>query len=80
MLRSGTGKDLKTIFEQKEIIRKSILSPFLFNVYLHELDKFIVKLQAKAAITYKEYVNGLYGNIEAKINYKKISHEFSTEK
>jgi retron-type reverse transcriptase len=72
--------DIKTIIEHKGVTQGSVLSPFLFNVYLHELDKFLVSIQLKASRTHKEYVSSLYGDEESESNYKKISREWAIDR
>jgi DNA polymerase III delta prime subunit len=79
ILSTGVAEDFTTLFEHKGVAQGSIISPFLFNIYMHELDKFIVGLQTQAALTYKEYVSGTYGNPEAETNYRKIAQEFRME-
>lgn len=80
MLNAGIVEDLKEIFENKGVAQGSVLSPFLFNVYMHELDKFVVNLQKQAGLTQKEYVSGTYGNPEAEANYRSISREFGMDR
>jgi retron-type reverse transcriptase len=80
MLSAGVEDEIKTIIEHKGVAQGSVLSPFLFNVYLHELDKFIVGLQTKASKTHKEYVSSLYGDQESEANYKKISREWAMDR
>ncbi len=76
ILSTGVAEDFTTFFEHKGVAQGSIISPFLFNTYMHELDKYIVGLQTQAALTHKEYVSGTYGNPEAETNYRKIAQEF----
>jgi len=80
MLKAGVVENFVMIQEEKGVAQGSVLSPFLFNVYLHELDKFIVYIQQKAALTSKEYTSGLYGNMESEKNYRKISREFGMDR
>lgn len=80
MLKAGVVENFVMIQEEKGVAQGSVLSPFLFNVYLHELDKFIVDIQQKAALTRKEYTSGLYGNMESEKNYRKISREFGMDR
>lgn len=53
MLNSGLILELKHLFEGKGIAKGSILSPFLFNVYMHELDEKVISLQKTSKHTYK---------------------------
>ena len=80
LLSAGVEDDIKTIIEYKGVAQGSVLSPFLFNVYLHELDKFIVGLQIQASRTRKEYVSNLYRHEESESNYKKISREWAVDR
>lgn len=80
MLKAGVVENFVMIQEEKGVAQGSVLSPFLFNVYLHELDKFIVDIQQKAALTSKEYTSGLYGNMESEKSYRKISREFGMDR
>jgi len=80
LLSAGVEDDIKTIIEHKGVAQGSVLSPFLFNVYLHELDKFIIGLQIKASRTHKEYVSSLYGDEESEFNYKKICREWAVDR
>jgi retron-type reverse transcriptase len=44
MLNSGGIEDYKVFFEKSGVLRGSVLSSFLFNVYMHEFDMFIESL------------------------------------
>lgn len=80
LLLAGVQEDFRIFFEYKRVAQGSILSPFLFNLYMHELDKFIVGLQAEAAGTNKNYVSCSYGNVGADKDYTKILMDFSMDK
>ena len=61
-------------FESKGVSQGNILSPFLFNVYMNELDKFVTKLA-------KNISKGInYFNPEAKKEYNRLISEFSTQR
>lgn len=66
--------DLSLYFETDKILQGSILSPFLFNIYINELDKFVKKL---AKNVFKS-VN--YYNLKAKQEYKRLIGEFSIQR
>jgi retron-type reverse transcriptase len=79
ILNSGAIHDLILVFEKKGIAKGSILSPFLFNIYMHELDEKVVSLQKLIYETNKSHESVVYGNKEAEINYHKISRDFATD-
>ena len=78
ILKSGATLELKSLFERKGVVQGSILSPFLFNIYLHELDKKIASIQKITYDTHKSYESVVYGNVEAEKAYRKISRDFAT--
>ena len=71
MMKAGViAPDL--IFEEKGISQGSILSPFLFNVYMHEFDSFMQTLT-------KNNSNAVYDNvknIEAKREHNRILNRY----
>jgi retron-type reverse transcriptase len=79
ILNSGAIHDLQLIFEKKKVAQGSILSPFLFNIYMHELDEKVVSLQKLTHETHKSHESAVYGNKEAEMNYRKISRDFATD-
>merc|ERR1711862_899863 len=68
ILNSGLISDLKNLFKHKKILQKSVLSPFLFNIYLHELDKKIMFLQKE-----KKYLYKFHKNNKTKLDCNKLS-------
>jgi retron-type reverse transcriptase len=79
ILNSGVILELKLLFERKGVAQGSILSPFLFNIYLHELDKKIASIQKITYDTHQSYESATYGNMEAEEAYRKISRDFATD-
>jgi retron-type reverse transcriptase len=79
ILNSGVILELKLLFERKGVAQGSIISPFLFNIYLHELDKKIASIQKITYDTQKSYESATYGNIEAEKAYRNISRDFATD-
>lgn len=64
MLTSGVLNICGTYLIEKTVVYESLLSDFLFNVYINELDKFVEKLGAEdycASIFLKKEVNS--GNL-----------------
>ena len=79
MLNAGTELELKIIFENKGVVQGSILSPFLFNIYMHELDQKVVELQKLTKHTHKSHESATYGNEDAEKEYRRISRDFATD-
>jgi retron-type reverse transcriptase len=79
LLDAGVIEDLQMIFEHKGVAQGSILSPFLFNVYMHELDNKIVSLQKATTHTHKSHESATYGNKEAELAYRRLSRDFAIE-
>lgn len=79
ILNSGVIIELERLFERKGIGQGSIISPFLFNVYMHELDQKIASLQKITSELHKSYESATYGNKEAEMAYRKLSRDFATD-
>jgi Type II intron maturase/Reverse transcriptase (RNA-dependent DNA polymerase) len=79
LLNAGVLFELQVIFEHKKVAQGSILSPFLFNIYMHELDKKVVNLQKLTSSSHKSHESVTYGNKEAEMEYRKISRDFATD-
>ena len=79
ILNAGVSLELKLLFECKGVAPGSIISPFLFNIYFHELDKKITSIQKSTYNTHQSYESATYGNMEAEKEYRKISRDFATD-
>jgi hypothetical protein len=79
ILNSGVILELEHLFERKGVTQESVLSPFLFNVYMNELDQKILSLQKKTTHIHKSHENATYGNQEAERAYREISRDFTTD-
>jgi hypothetical protein len=45
ILNAGVTHELQLIFEYKKVFQSSVLSPFLYNIYMHEFDERVIRLQ-----------------------------------
>ena len=66
--------DVKDIFEKKGVGQGSVLSPFLFNMYMNELDNFILNWRKKVTVETKRE------NPEAMKEYKTLITKFSSSR
>ena len=76
MMNSGII-DVNLIFEKKGVAQGSVISPFLFNIYMNELDSFMSKLMKDKSVPF------LMKDMErsdAMKKYKKIKAEFSNNR
>jgi len=78
ILNSGVILELEHLFERKRVAPKSILSPFLFNVYLNAFDQKIINLQEKIMYTNKFHESTTYENKKAEQAYRKLLRNFAT--
>jgi hypothetical protein len=79
ILNSGVILELEQFFERKGVDQGSVISPFLFNVYMHEFDQKIASLQKITSNTHKSHESATYGNKEAEMAYRKLSRDFATD-
>ena len=75
---SGAFCDLQFVFEKKKIVQRSILSSFLFNVFINELDEKIASLQRSIYKTRKICVNEVCRNKSSRKNRCKVNFNFRT--
>lgn len=68
-------EDLK-IEQNIGVNQGSILSPFLFNIYMHSLDEKILELQKKHSVDNLKSIDKGYGDKEAIKNYDRIRYKY----
>jgi retron-type reverse transcriptase len=79
ILNYGVISEFELLFERKGVGLGSTISPFLFSVYMHELDKKIACLQKVTSETHKSHESATYRNKEAEMSYRKLSRDFATD-
>ena len=79
ILNSGIILELEHSFERKGVPQRSILSFFLFNVYMNEFDQKILSFQKKIKDTHKSHESLTYDNIEAELVYRELSRDFAID-
>jgi len=79
ILKSGVILELEELFKCKKVNQGSILSPFLFNVYMNELDQKLASVQKITFENHKSYKSLTYGNKQAEVAYRKLSRDFATD-
>ena len=76
MLNAGFVKEHLAYYENTGVPQGSILSPFLFNVYMHSFDVFVERLNKPNKESYKEAKNSQYGDQEARKAYKRLQYKY----
>jgi retron-type reverse transcriptase len=76
MLNAGFVKENLTYYENAGVSQGSILSPFLFNIYMHSFDEFVEKLNKPNKESYKDTKNSQYGDQEARKAYKRLQYKY----
>jgi retron-type reverse transcriptase len=76
MLNAGFVKENLAYYEDTGVPQGSILSPFLFNIYMHSFDEFLERLNKPNKESYKEAKNSQYGDQEARKAYKRLQYKY----
>jgi retron-type reverse transcriptase len=76
MLNAGFVKENLAYYQDTGVLQGSILSPFLFNIYMHSFDEFIERLNKPNKESYKEAKNSQYGDQEARKAYKHLQYKY----
>ena len=79
MLNAGYIKENLVHCDKLSVVQSSILSPFLFNIYMHDLDVFIDRLNKTNIEKYKNTKNSQYGEQEARKAYKSIQYKYGED-
>jgi len=76
MLNAGFVQENLAYYKDTGVLQESILSPFLFNIYMHSFDEFIERLNKPNKESYKEAKNSQYGDQEARKAYKQLQYKY----
>lgn len=76
MLNAGLVKESLVHYEDIRVPQGSILSPFLFNIYMHSFDEFVERLNKPKKESYKEVKNSQYGDQEVRKAYKRLQYKY----
>jgi hypothetical protein len=76
MLNAGFVKENLVYYEDTGVSQGSILSPFLFNIYMHSFDDFVERLNKPNKESYKEAKNSQYGDQEVRKAYKRLQYKY----
>lgn len=76
MLNAGFVKENLVYNENGGVPQGSILSPFLFNIYMHSFDDFVERLNKPNKERYKDAKNSQYGDQEARKAYRRLQYKY----
>ena len=76
MFNAGFLKENLIYSENTYVSQRNILSPFLFNVYMHSFDEFIEHLNKPSKESYRKNKNSQYRDQEARKAYKCLQYKY----
>jgi hypothetical protein len=76
MLNAGYIQENLVRSDELRITPRSILSPFLFNIYMYDFDVFINSLNKISIEKYKTVKNNQYGDQKARKAYTRIHYKY----
>ena len=78
ILNAGVAHELQLIFGYKKVFQVGVLSPFLYNIYMHEFDERVIRLQ-KSSRNFYRFLDSDLGKRRAAIkSYSSDVNDFAT--